>query len=1158
MREGTSIQTRVLNALSTSYARPDERTPADLILFAKKYAACLRYYNSSNMPDGDWEPLMKMDISVTLAALMTVDTRKCAGYKKLLYRNIKLADTEDKAKEQFTYVFDLLFSLVKITDEQYRLLPPSLEYNAVFKNIFSARILLPVVNIKKLFDEFITENMIDTGLELDSSAPVAVSPAVQFNPGALSPDWSPLPVAAVSVPVPALPSVKEKIVYIINHNVFNAQVDSLLNSLSTIVSRAASLFEETLNNFPTHSPHYALYLAFIKLFRHAQDELNNYTQRHLDFYYKDVLQLRNKKPEPDTAHLVFELQKTVDQHLLKKDSLFKGGKDSTGKEINYALTEDVVLNKAIVSTIQALQVLKGTKEIVYASPIAATGDGQGAKLNSTDKSWFTFGNPENPVMADAGFAIASNILYMNEGTRSVIVTVNFANNIAGLAEFSPEPHTGFFTGKLTGMKGWHPINALTVLGNTTGSQLQFTFTLNPDDPAIVPYTEKIHKENFETTLPLLKIYLNQAHANTYPYRLLAGEKIKSVNIQVIVNGVKDLMLNSDAGTVDASKPFKPFGDFPGDNTSFYIGSKEILQKKLTQVQFVFGNSIPYNKEVEYLNDGSWNVISTPADSSNTLILGSSPLFPAAIDFSKNEPLSNTTLEGFLRLRLDSVNFSKQFYLDQVTTQINQTTIQRTADETVTYKINMGTINAPPELMLNSFSVNYRAATNIFLDQVSPDANSRFYHLTPFGYYETYFKMDQPSRSIPLLPEMSNDGELLVGLANAAAETVVNILFHVADGSSNPLKKMETVDWYFLADNSWTAFESYQVIDRTNNFTQSGIVTFTLPSAISDQSTALQKGLHWIKAAVKQNPDAVCKMILVQAQAATVQLMQDDSKQIEFRQQIPFNTISKLVTSDAAIKTITQPAGSSGGRTRESDEHFYIRVSERLRHKQRAVPIWDYEHIILEQFTGIHKVRCINHAGFYTGTAANGQQEEVFCENYPGHVSIITIPDFRGRSGINPLRPYTPAGLRKNIDNYLRTICSPFVKLHVENPQFEEVQFDFKVKFHEGFDESFYTILLDEEIEKFLTPWAYDTSREIQFGNTIIKSVVLNFIEERPYVDYVRCFKMNHIIKRTAAGTQQQQDVEVAAATTARSLLVSYFDEAAKKRHIINSPEPCAC
>lgn len=137
MREGTSIQTRVLNALSTSYARPDERTPADLILFAKKYAACLRFYNSSNTPDGDWEPLMKMDISVTLAALMTVDTRKCAGYKKLLYRNIKLADTEDKAKEQFTYVFDLLFSLVKITDEQYRLLPPRWN-TAPFSKIFLA------------------------------------------------------------------------------------------------------------------------------------------------------------------------------------------------------------------------------------------------------------------------------------------------------------------------------------------------------------------------------------------------------------------------------------------------------------------------------------------------------------------------------------------------------------------------------------------------------------------------------------------------------------------------------------------------------------------------------------------------------------------------------------------------------------------------------------------------------------------------------------------------------------------------------------------------------------------------------------------------------------------------------------------------------------
>src|SRR6185295_12224414 len=167
-----------------------------------------------------------------------------------------------------------------------------------------------------------------------------------------------------------------------------------------------------------------------------------------------------------------------------------------------------------------------------------------------------------------------------------------------------------------------------------------------------------------------------------------------------------------------------------------------------------------------------------------------------------------------------------------------------------------------------------------------------------------------------------------------------------------------------------------------------------------------------------------------------------------------------------------------------------------------------EHIILERFQKIFKVKCLNHSGFYMK-----QGEEVFCENYPGHVSIITIPDQNKSINVNPLRPYTPIGLLNNINDYLKTVDSPFVKLHVKNPQFEEIQLDFMVKFYEHFDESFYLQLLNTELEQFLCPWAFDNKTEISFGGKIYKSTLLNFVEERPYVDYVTCFKMNQFILR---------------------------------------------
>jgi len=184
---------------------------------------------------------------------------------------------------------------------------------------------------------------------------------------------------------------------------------------------------------------------------------------------------------------------------------------------------------------------------------------------------------------------------------------------------------------------------------------------------------------------------------------------------------------------------------------------------------------------------------------------------------------------------------------------------------------------------------------------------------------------------------------------------------------------------------------------------------------------------------------------------------------------------------------------------------------------------------------------------------------VFCENYPGHVTVIPIPVQKNKTNINPLRPYTPIGLLQNINDYLVTIISPFVKLHVKNPAFEEIQLDFKVQFYDNLDESFYLQLLNDEIERFLCPWAYDTKAEISFAGKIRKSAILNFVEERPYVDYVTCFKMHQVIRRTGSvHTEEKRDIEVAEGTTSRSLLVSYFDEKTKVKHLIQSPATCDC
>ena len=861
VREGTSILTRVLSALSPGYAKVDERTEADIILFAKRYASYLNYFDSSNVRTGDWEPLMKMDVSVALAELLKIDINKIYDYKNSLYNNIAAAaavDPDAETKKQFKFLFDLLFSLVTFIDEQYRLIPDDFTQKDVLTGTISSKIAETLANITDLFNKLsnIPFNLIDTSLpniDLDN-APIPLISCKDYDKTKLNPVWIksiPLPdsiVNAITIPAKLGSfSEKDQIVFLINHNIFNSQVENLFQGVAFLSTCADELFNQVIEDYPQHTPHYGLFLSFIKIFRYAQDYLNNYTKQHLDFYYKNVLQLTNKDPEPDKAHLLFELQKPVDQHLLEKNILFKAGKDSTGKEISYFLTDDIVLNKSQVSIIHSLQVQHKGKNLL-SSPIPNSDDGQGAKLTSADNSWFTFGNTHKAKNAEIGFAIASNILFLNEGERKVTIIVTSANNVNGISNPFPK---GNLSGYLTSSKDWQKVNQISA-EFISSNQLKLNFTLEPEAPAVVPYSEKIHKENFNIELPILKIYLNQDLPGSIPYTTLSNFEIKSIDISIDVKGIKDLMLSHDNGSIDASKPFKPFGDFPDSGSSFYIGSKEVFQKNLNKIDFNFewkkiesgdtdepGDtklskpSFPpsIDPDVRYLCQNKWDKSLTL--SANSISISPTQSLSKAIDFSKNEKLNTTTLEGFLRLKINDKSYSLATHLSDISAKLSNTTITRNKS---TYSIHIDPLPVPNEIILNNFSLNYSASESISLESDAPTDNNLFFHLTPFGYKQVNKRfIDNSSnaedvKQITILQDIIYKGELFIGFENSEADMVINVLFQVAEGSSNPLEDIEQLYWYYLAgNNTWKKFDSQFIIDRTNNFTQSGIVTTNFTS-----------------------------------------------------------------------------------------------------------------------------------------------------------------------------------------------------------------------------------------------------------------------------------------------------------------------------------------
>ena len=121
--------------------------------------------------------------------------------------------------------------------------------------------------------------------------------------------------------------------------------------------------------------------------------------------------------------------------------------------------------------------------------------------------------------------------------------------------------------------------------------------------------------------------------------------------------------------------------------------------------------------------------------------------------------------------------------------------------------------------------------------------------------------------------------------------------------------------------------------------------------------------------------------------------------------------------------------------------------------------------------------------------------------------VVPIANLKNRNAINPLQPKTSRRTLLEIEAYLKTKASPFVKIHAKNPVYEQVLTAFRVQFYTGTDKGFYLKKLNDEIVHFLTPWAFDETAELAFDQKIYASAIINFIEERPYVDFITDFTM---------------------------------------------------
>ena len=452
------------------------------------------------------------------------------------------------------------------------------------------------------------------------------------------------------------------------------------------------------------------------------------------------------------------------------------------------------------------------------------------------------------------------------------------------------------------------------------------------------------------------------------------------------------------------------------------------------------------------------------------------------------------------------------------------------------------------------------------------------------------------------------GMLFIGIEKLQPLQSISMLFQFAEGSAEDEDNdPPPINWSYLTYNEWRPLKAENIVsDGTFGFQTTGIIKMDIPADASSNNTIITDGLIWLCASVTENANRIPQLIDIVTQAVEAQFQDNNNDQSHFDNALPATSISKLTTPVAEVSKVQQPFASFDGKHQEVGKEFYMRVSERLRHKARAINAWDYEHLVLDRFPSVYKVKCITHSdsnclctnksltvvnsvlpltvvfngdnatlgsslnkiadevnknpvinitlvghglnassniktitnAYATGNLQTGEivtkvdlrrinsniasianddnnntvdiiETESCCgpQIAPGHVLLIPIANLKNRNATNPLQPKTSRRILIEIQEYLKTRTSPFVHVHAKNPVYEQIIVSFKVQFYSGTDKGYYMKKLNDEIVHFLTPWAFEENAEVKFNQKIYASSIINFIEERSYVDFITDFVM---------------------------------------------------
>ena len=1141
-------------ALEPTYFLPDERTFSDFLKFINLLSKQIRFQSIKNIPDGDWYDFFISDEIFLLAEMENYPLEEIEKKRISILVSFENQNSTAGKLSLIQELFNINIQLLKTLNDWYAL---SSRFN---KNRDSTKLEIELnAAIEYTGIGYYQKLRSIANGTIQSDGKVFFT----LNEGDFIGLWK---KEQVNQEVNLFANIK-------NSDPLNYALKQLMlilkpvyKTLSLLIVRAKGLLENSLDNNASHQPHIGLMLTFLQLFKHVQDDINKIPERQLRFYFEDVLGQKKRKKIADKMLCYFSINESNDLIFIPEGAIILAGQNPEGFEKKYKIERETVLNKVELKDIRTLFVSRNplVDQNTKFQMVSGIYSNSNISPNGNNISWSSLGEEQRFLTeeertmknAEIGFALSSPTLRLQSGEREVKIIFHFTESsfhylttilidISNQRRVKPEEvFNSVFSDSIileyTSPEGWEKVTDFVFVPPHQWDMKQFTlqFTLGKSAPAFSFYDEEVHMANMGQTHPTLRI--NLVGSNAYhPYSHLNFLNLEEIQIDVKVQDLKNLYLNSSNGPLDDSGPFDLLGASPIKGSYLLIGNDEIFSKRIDSLQIGWDyhglptdengvkgyyRSYPYGIEndsfqlrISALSDHRFYPKETEPGQTIELFTKepdseaiAKKKFIGNIDLNllkiRNKPelkaedlqnFNNKIELGFIKLELvsPSIGFGSEVFSQVYSDLVAKSTAVKVSKSTAAPIFEIPRDPFTPQA--NGIFLNYTASSSLIFSasrsfKNEPNAKNTFTHIWPFGKQVVFD--EGKANSNKLVPYFDMEGSLFIGLDKVNAKETICLLFELERNAKWSYGKGAEIQWSYLANNTWKKFKPENILfDETNGLINSGIISIELPVDISLDNQVLPSGIFWIAATASQKAELVSRIRNIYPNAVSAKYIINEND-LDHPVSLQANSAQSLEIDIPGVLSVTQPLSTIEGRLEENQMEFNLRVSEILRHKNRAITNWDIEKMLLRKFDWLSIVKSFGHLGYESHVE-------------PGQIVVVALPK------INPsalfYQPLLNPGEVHKIESFIREISTPFADITVRNPTYEYIWVKCKVRLNSK--EIGATLKkLYKDLLQYLCPWFYGQTNTAMDGQVTKRSDILDFLQNRPYVSFITGFSVIHM------------------------------------------------